>query len=92
VPAPPPATAPAPAAADRPRRLSYKDQRELEGLPARIEALESEQAQLQAQVADPGLFRSDPEGAARALGRLQALDAELHAAYARWDLLETVRP
>ncbi len=92
VPAPPSATAPAPAAAARPRRLSYKDQRELEGLPARIEALESEQAQLHAQVADPGLFRSDPEGAARSLGRLQALDAELHAAYARWDLLETVRP
>ncbi|MFI4889067.1 MAG: ATP-binding cassette domain-containing protein [Steroidobacterales bacterium] len=85
------APAPAPAAAVKPRRLSYKDQRELELLPARIETLESEQAQLQAQVADPDLFRTDPGGAARSLQRLQALEQELQAAYVRWDALESVR-
>ena len=58
------------AAAPKPKKLSYKDQRELELMPARIEALEAEQATLQAEVADPGLFRADPARATVTLKRL----------------------
>jgi ATP-binding cassette subfamily F protein uup len=94
--APPPVPAAAaaraaPNAAVRPRRLSYKDQRELELLPARIEALEAERARLQLRIADPKLFSADPQQAALALQRLQALESELEAAYARWDALESAR-
>ena len=58
------------AAAPKPKKLSYKDQRELELMPARIEALEAEQSTLQAEVADPGLFRADPARATVTLKRL----------------------
>ena len=88
-PAPAPAASATPAA--KARRLSYKDQRELELLPARIEALETEQAGLQAAVPDPPLFRTDPARAAEHLQRLQALQHELEGAYARWDALEVPR-
>jgi ATP-binding cassette subfamily F protein uup len=79
------------AAAPKPKKLSYKDQRELELMPARIEALEAEQAALQAQVADPALFRADPARATAALQRLEAIAKDLEASYARWDSLESQR-
>jgi len=82
----------APPSPQKPRRLTYKDQRELELLPARIEKLEGEQAQLQRQIADPAWFRADNERATRSLQRLQALEAELETAYARWDALESALP
>ncbi len=71
---PPPAapTATAPAAATTPtrRKLSYKEQRELEALPAQIEALETEQATLEAALADGRLYASDPAQAAQMAARL----------------------
>jgi ATP-binding cassette subfamily F protein uup len=86
-----PAVAPRAAArpATKPRKLSYKDQRELEAMPAKIQALEAEQAALQATIGDPELFRRSPVEAAAAAQRLQSLAAELEAAYARWDALES---
>ncbi len=80
-----------PPAAAKPRRLSYKDQRELDGLPDKIQRLEQEQAGLQTEIGDPELFRSAPARAETALQRLQALGAELEAAFARWDALEAMR-
>jgi ABC transport system ATP-binding/permease protein len=80
--------APAAPSAARARRLSYKDQRELEAMPQKIQGLESEQLELQAQIADPALFKADPARAAAALTRLQALSAEIENAYSRWDALE----
>jgi ATP-binding cassette subfamily F protein uup len=74
----------------KPRRLSYKDQRELEAIPARIQALESEHANLQAAIGDPQLFVKTPERAAASLARLQALATELESAYARWHELESM--
>ena len=85
------AAAPAPAQS-KARRMSYKDQRELSLLPARIEALESEQKELQGRIADPTWFRADQPRATDALQHLQALEAELSATYERWDLLESMRP
>jgi ABC transport system ATP-binding/permease protein len=93
----PPATLPAnPEPADKaaarataPRRRSYKEQRELEALPAAIEKLESEQSALQAALADPGFFREHPEEARASTIRLGELGLELEAAYARWSALES---
>lgn len=78
-------------AAARPRRLSYKDQRELDALPARIQALEAEQADLHIAIGNPQLFNETPEQAAAALRRLGELAAELEAAYARWHALESAK-
>ncbi len=81
----------APAAPARVRKLSYKDQRELDALPARIEALEARQALLHALVADPASYRERAEEALRAANELRELDAELESAYARWEALEAAR-
>ncbi len=71
------------------RKLSYKDQRELEQLPARIEALEAEQAALHARLSDPTLYQQEG-GIAEAGARLQEVEAELMEAYARWEALEAL--
>jgi ATP-binding cassette subfamily F protein uup len=86
-----PASAPTEAvrAAPKARRLSYKDQRELAGMPEKIQRLEAEQLQLQAQIGDPALFKDDPARGTAALQRLQSLAAELENAYSRWDALES---
>jgi ATP-binding cassette subfamily F protein uup len=86
-----PAAADTEKAAVKGRRLSYKDQRELDALPGRIQLLEEEQHGLQASIGDPELFRQSPERAAAALQRLETLARELEAAYARWDSLESSR-
>jgi ATP-binding cassette subfamily F protein uup len=72
----------------KPRKLSYKDQRELDALPAAIARLEAEQSELQALIRDPELFRRSPAEAAAAVQKLQALVKEMDAAFARWETLE----
>ncbi|HEX3035710.1 MAG TPA: ATP-binding cassette domain-containing protein [Thermodesulfobacteriota bacterium] len=73
----------------RPRKLSYKEQRELEGLPQRIETLESEQRRLYESMSDPEFYRNDREGRiAEAKARLNSLERELEEAYRRWEVLE----
>ena len=73
------------------KKLSYKDQRELEQLPARIEQLEQEQAQLQASLADPELYRRDA-AAFKTLGaRAKQIETDLAQVYARWEHLEALR-
>jgi ABC transport system ATP-binding/permease protein len=70
------------------RKLSYKDQRELEAMPATIQRLEAEQAELTATIADPELFRRSPAEAAAAVQRLQSVVNELETAFSRWETLE----
>ena len=72
----------------RPRKLSFKEKKELAALPARIEALEAEQANLHARMADPEFYREAGEAVAETTRRIDALEAELEAAYARWEALE----
>ncbi|MFZ5479723.1 MAG: ABC-F family ATP-binding cassette domain-containing protein [Myxococcota bacterium] len=71
-----------------PRKLTYKEQKELEALPARIEALEAEQAALTDRLGEPDLFKS-AEGPA-VTRRLGEIPVELEALYARWAELEAV--
>jgi len=73
----------------RPRKLSYKEQQEFDQLPARIEALESEQQQLQAVVAGPVFYTQPATEIARILARLEALDELLLECYARWDAFDS---
>jgi ATP-binding cassette subfamily F protein uup len=74
--------------AEKQRKLSYKDQRELEALPARIEALETEQAQLHSTVNDVGFYQRSPDDINAALERLEAIGSELETCYERWGVLE----
>ena len=81
--------APAKAAAPAPKKakLSYKEQRELDDLPARIEALEAEQKTLGAVLSDSGLYASDPARIAAAQARCAVIDDELLSALERWETL-----
>ncbi|MDX1655679.1 MAG: ATP-binding cassette domain-containing protein, partial [Candidatus Competibacteraceae bacterium] len=79
-----------PAPKPRPAKLSYKDQQELDQLPARIEALEAEQAGLQQRLAQPDFYKEDQARVARVMEQLRSLEADLEAAYARWDELESL--
>ncbi|HSE12634.1 MAG TPA: ATP-binding cassette domain-containing protein [Rudaea sp.] len=70
------------------RKLSYKDARELEHLPARIEVLESEIAARTGLMHDPAFYKQDAAAIAAANATIAALQSELEAAYARWQALE----
>jgi len=86
------AKAEAAAAAPAPKKvkLSYKDQRELEQLPAEIEALESEQAELSDKLADGSWFVKDAAAATKASERLGEIDEILLEKMERWDELENM--
>lgn len=72
------------------KKLSYKDQRELESLPANIETLELRLGELQEQVNDPDFFRQDNDVTAPLLAQLNDIENELSQKYARWDELESM--
>lgn len=72
----------------KPKKLGYKEQRELEALPARIEQLETEQAALVAAISDPGFYQQPAAQMNATQQKLAALEAELEQAYARWTELE----
>ena len=80
------AATPKPVAA-KPRKLGYKEQRELDGLPARIGALEAEQKDLGAILASADLYAGDPVRAEAAQMRYAQIDDELLAALERWEAL-----
>ncbi len=73
--------------APKPRKLSYKEQRELDELPGRIEALEAEQAELAKLLADADVYTRDPKGVAVAQARVAKIDDELLGALERWETL-----
>ena len=82
-----PETAPAAAPSTPKRKLSYKEQRELDELPNRIAALETEQAALQTQLADPDIYKKDPKGVPAIQARHDAIDEELLTLLERWEEL-----
>ena len=71
-------------------KLSYKDQRELEQLPAEIEKLEAEQTELSEKLADGSWFVSDANAATLASQRLAEIDELLLEKLERWDVLENL--
>lgn len=70
------------------RRLSYHEQRELDALPARIEQLESEIAGWHERMAEPNFYQRPGGEIAEAQEKLRGLEAELEAAFERWQELE----
>ncbi|WP_006787604.1 ATP-binding cassette domain-containing protein [Thiorhodospira sibirica] len=78
----------APATTPKSKKLSYKDQRELETLPVRIEALETEQSTLLQQISDPAFYQQDPAQISATQQRLDILVTELNECYNRWEALE----
>ena len=88
----PPATAvvpenkPSPPAAPA-RKLSYKDQRELDGLPDLIDTLEKEQTQVRDQLADSSIYQRDPGLAQQLFKRDAEIDDLLMQALERWEAL-----
>ncbi|HZE99977.1 MAG TPA: ATP-binding cassette domain-containing protein [Planctomycetota bacterium] len=96
-PPPPPAAVPirraaattsAPTAAG-PRKLSFKEKRELEELPGRIEALEARQKELHQRMAEPGYHRQGADRINAAAAELEQVGRDLEQAYARWGTLES---
>ncbi|MCP4125704.1 MAG: ATP-binding cassette domain-containing protein [Gammaproteobacteria bacterium] len=69
-------------------KLSYKDQRELDGLPQKIEQLDAELETLQAAMAEPDFYQQDGVMISEITTKLERLERELEHAYARWDTLE----
>lgn len=76
--------------AEQPRRLTYKEKKELETLPAQIEKLEEEQAQIHEQLADPKLYQEAGDKVATLKARLGDIETELTRGYARWEELESL--
>jgi len=73
----------------RPLKLSYKEQKEFEELPQKLEQLESQKAALEAEVTRPEFYAQAESQVRDALQALQALDAEIARAWDRWAELET---
>ncbi len=84
----PPAKKPPPKSRPPDNRMSYKEERELEALPDRIHELEAEKERVCRALVDPGLYRTANRDVAAFNSRLQDLEAELAAAYERWEYLE----
>jgi ATP-binding cassette subfamily F protein uup len=82
-------------AAQKPKKksekLSYKDQRELDSLPQRIEQFESQLSELQVQLGDPDLYRTQGERVAALQQQLDEVQQQLDQAYERWETLESMQ-
>ena len=81
---PPPPVAKPPAA---PRKLSFKEQRELQEMPARIEALEAEQREIGERLASSALYTDEPQRVGELQARYAQIEDELMTALERWETL-----
>ncbi len=72
----------------QPKKLGYKDQRELAGLPARIEQLEQQQSDLHQKLSDPIFYQNNSDQVASLKKQLAGLESELEIAFTRWEILE----
>ncbi|MEH6570268.1 MAG: ATP-binding cassette domain-containing protein [Halioglobus sp.] len=77
------------APAEKRRKLSYKDQRELELLPEQIEALEQQQSALEAKISDPNFYQSGQAQVDSVLQELTKVQGQLETTFARWEELDS---
>ncbi len=75
------------ASAPQKQKLSFKEQRELDELPKKIEALEKEQTEINSQLADGEIFRTDPKRAAEISKRTGEIDELILEAMTKWEAL-----
>jgi ATP-binding cassette subfamily F protein uup len=76
---------------EKPRKLTFKEQKELETLPKRIEELESEQHKIQKDLVDPAFYRESGNKVANYKARLEVLEKELAEVYKRWEELDALK-
>ncbi len=76
--------------AGKPRKLSFKEQRELEALPDTIAAMEKEMDDIHRKLADPEYYRTAGAEVAILTARLEELENDLEEAYQRWEALEEI--
>jgi ATP-binding cassette subfamily F protein uup len=86
-----PASVPAQANPKPRARMSFKEQRELDGLPREIEALEHEQSELTTRMSTAEYHRQGPDQARTDGKRLEDIETLLQTKYARWEALEEQR-
>ncbi len=72
-------------------KLSYKDQRELDSLPAKIELLEEQMESLQQKMGEPSFYQQSQSEIAASNKQLETLTSELEAAMDRWEALEAMK-
>ena len=84
----PASNAPQPASAPKQKKLSYKEQRELEELPALIEKLEVEQKQISEKLADPDLYKRQPAEAQQLNTRFAEIEQQLLESLEKWAQIE----
>ncbi|MEM7230587.1 MAG: hypothetical protein AAF517_00340 [Planctomycetota bacterium] len=73
---------------DRPKGLTYNEQKELTKLPERLEKLEAKKEELLAAMADPSFYEKPRDEMEAATKELQELESELNETYERWETLE----
>nr|WP_246545611.1 ATP-binding cassette domain-containing protein [Pelotalea chapellei] len=76
---------------ERARKLSFKEERELESLPDTIARLEQEQEKLHTTLGDPDFYKSAGAEIAAINARLESLELELAEAYRRWEELDSLK-
>jgi ABC transport system ATP-binding/permease protein len=87
----PPGATEGPARPRKPGKLSFKEQREFEGMEAAILSAEERKAELEAALSDPATYQRDGAGVARLWDELEVAAAEVERLYARWQELEAIR-
>ena len=83
-----PAPAKPAAQVQKKKKLSYKDQRELEAMPALIESLERRQQELEQTMAEPDFYQREHSQVQDVIARLAAVQEEMEAAFERWAELD----
>ncbi|MGE5172509.1 MAG: ATP-binding cassette domain-containing protein [Betaproteobacteria bacterium] len=76
---------------EKARKRTFKEQKELEALPQRIEKLETEQRQILAAMVDPAFYRESGNKVSEYKAKLEALEMELAEAYSRWEELDALK-
>jgi len=76
---------------EKQRKLTFKEQKEIEALPKRIEELDAEQQRILATMGDPAFYKESGNKVASTKARLETVEKELAAAYKRWDELEALK-
>jgi ABC transport system ATP-binding/permease protein len=87
----PKSTARAGARGDTPRRLSYREKQELEGIEQDIQQAEAERARLEAELADPALYSAAPQRIPALTAAFDKAGQRVETLYARWAELEAIR-
>jgi ATP-binding cassette subfamily F protein uup len=82
---------PIPVRKSKPAKLGFNQTRELDQIPAKIEALEFEQSELTEGLSQPDFYKRNPDDQARVHARITQLTSELEAAYRRWAELDALR-